>query len=122
MEGGNPVSPSVLEAGDDGTNEATLGNKSESTSYVSCYVKVRMELTWTPSGLIAMKLQFTSQLNCRLHMLPELSLKSKSGDGARGGGQVSTYVCSFDMLASEDGSTESSKGWVLAVRTGGGGS
>ena len=43
--------PSSLETADDGTNETTLVEQSV------CYCRViRMLFTWTPSGLIAMKL------------------------------------------------------------------
>lgn len=48
---GNELEAAVLEAGDDGANQATLD--------MSVVVFKRWEqgkLTWTPSGLIAMKL------------------------------------------------------------------
>lgn len=66
---GSELEAAVLEAGDDGANEATLGN-GVSILLVHCTVKLTHcsrdraqlqggrsgERTWTPSGLIAMKL------------------------------------------------------------------
>lgn len=48
--------PSVLEAGDDGSNEATLEREMLVHGLSSCRCALLDVFTWTPSGLIAMKL------------------------------------------------------------------
>lgn len=47
--------PALLEALDDGTNEATLQSRVSHRALVSCSVSL-YDSTWTPSGLMAMKL------------------------------------------------------------------
>lgn len=62
---GNQLEATVLEAGDDGTNESTLGTDvseyssiGDQTGHCCCIQFVdHCVHTWTPSGLMAMKLQ-----------------------------------------------------------------
>lgn len=51
---GNELEATVLEAGDDGADQATLGKRS--ASWLQRQDTTGVILTWTPSGLIAMKL------------------------------------------------------------------
>lgn len=54
-KGGGEGLPALLEALDDGTNEATLQSRVSHRALVSCSVSL-YDSTWTPSGLMAMKL------------------------------------------------------------------
>ena len=51
------IVPSVLEAGEDGADETTLGRISYKFAQEHLSLIELLALTWTPSGLMAMKLQ-----------------------------------------------------------------